>query len=363
MRMMAVLVLLVFAAAVAGILLIEDSRSDTDITTKTTKVGLILNGSREDRNYCQAHYEALQSLRDELNLEIICRERVPRDCFREISGLVREEGCEIVIAVSFEFGDDMKKAAEEYPGAYFLHATGVGHRSNLSTYFGRMYQARYLAGIVAGMKSKTGTLGYVSSFPVPEVVRGINAFALGARSVRPDARVYVRYCGSWTEDTPAEDACRALLGSHPVDVVILHTNSLAPHRVAKEKGIWTIGCNLDNGEAFPDTCLTASVWNWNVYYRRQILDCLQGKFHGSHKWLSMEDGIVGLADFSRHVDEETKAAVRKADARLRSREFDVFYGPITDNTGRLRVEAGESMSDDAMLKSFDWYVEGVTVDQ
>lgn len=346
LRKALILVGLIFVAAVAGILLIQDKQTETDITANTTRVGLILNGSHEDHNYVQSHFEALQSLRQELNLKIIYREKVPNDCYDVIKELIQKEDCEIIVAISFGFGDDLKRAAAEYPQIYFLHAAGTGVATNLSSFFGRMYQARYLA-----------------AFPIPEVIRGINAFALGARSVRPDAKVYVRYCNSWTADEPAADACEKLLDAHPIDTVILHTNSIMPHKITESKGVKSIGCNKDNRDLFTSTYLTASEWNWQVYYRQQILNCLRGKFHGKHTWMGMEDGITKLSDFSNLVKKETKDAVAAANFRLTSREFDVFYGPIRDNQGNLRVEAGESMSDDAMLNTFDWYVEGISVEQ
>ena len=363
MRKILILVGLIFAAAVAGILMIQDQQAEEDITAKTTRVGLILNGSHEDRNYNQTHFEALQSLQQDLNLKVIYRENVHNECYDVIKELIQEEGCAIIVGSSLEFGENMKKAAAEYPHVYFLHAAGMGEGPNLSSFFGRMYQARYLAGIVAGMETTNGELGYVATFPIPEVIRGINAFALGARSVRSDVKVYVRYCNSWTEDEPAADACVKLLDAHPIDIVTMHTDSLMPHKIAESRGVKSIGCNKDNHDLFTSTYLTAGEWNWQVYYRRQIWDCLRGKFHGKHTWVGMEDGIVKLSAFSNLVRKETKTAVEAANYRLVSREQDVFYGPIKDNQGNMRVEAGESMSDQALLTKFDWYVEGVSVEQ
>lgn len=363
MRKILILVGLVFVAAVAGISLSKDSWTETDVTAKTTRVGLVLSGIHDDRSFCQAHYDALQSLRDELNLDIICRERVPNECYPSIAELIQQEDCEIIVGVSFDYGEDMKKAADAFPNVYFLHAAGLGRKNNLATFWGRMYQARYLSGIIAGMASQTGQIGYVAAFPIVEVIRGINAFALGVRSVRPDARVYVRYCGSWTDDESAARESRTLLDNHPIDVLAMHTNSLAPNREAEARGIYSIGYNGDNRDIFSDNYLTAIAWNWKAYYRQQILACLRGKFHGTSQWLAMEDGIIKLADYSPQVSLQAKAAVSAAQARLRSREFDVFYGPIRDNQGKLRVDAGEAMSDKAMLNAMDWYVEGVSVEQ
>ncbi len=362
MRKIIIIAFLILFAAMGGIFRIQNSQVDTDATAETTKVGVLLSGSRSDRNYCQAHYEAMESVRGILNLDVIYREHVPEDCYKDIVRLVRDENCRIIVGVSYDFGEAMEKAAEKFPDIYFLHASGISHRHNLSSFFGRMYQARYLSGIVAGRKTATGELGYVAAFPTSEVIRGINAFTLGVRSVRPDAVVHVRYCGSWTEDPAAGEACRELLTRYPVDVVTMHTNSLAPHREADERGVWSIGYNLDNASMFPDTWLVACVWRWNVYYHRKILDCLQGKFHGSKDWIGMEEGIVGLSHFSSHVDAQTREAVQAAGKQLASWDFDVFYGPIADNTGHLRIEAGESMTDEEMLNGFDWYVEGVTIE-
>ena len=361
MRRFTFIAFLLLFAAIAGITLIQNSQVDTDVTAKATKVGVLLTGSRSDRSYCQAHYEALEAIKDELNLHIVYLENVPDSCYRYIESLVRDEGCKIIVGVSIFYGDDMRRVATEHPDVYFFNTGGVISQKNFSSYFGRMYQARYLSGVVAGMKTKTGELGYVAAFSIPECIRGINAFTLGVRSVRPDAVVHVRYCGSWVEDAPAKEASRALLDGYPIDVLALHTNSLEPHREADARGIWSIGYNLDNAAMFPNTYLTACVWRWEVYYRKQIRNCLQGKFHGSNDLIDMEDGIVGIPE-SAHIDPQTKAKLQAARTRLKSRGFDVFYGPIRDNTGLLRVEAWEAMPDDEMFNNFDWYVEGVTIE-
>ena len=363
MKKIIVVAFLLLFAAIVGIYQIRDSEMDTNVTARVTKVGVLLTGTRTDRSYCQAHYEAMEAIKNELNLDIIYLENVPDDCYRYVESLVRDEECKIIVGVSIFFGDAMRQVATEHPDVYFFNTGGVISQKNFSSYFGRMYQARYLSGIVAGMKTKTGELGYVAAFPIPECIRGINAFTLGARSVRPDAVVHVRYCGSWVDDAPAKEASRLLLDGHPIDVLALHTNSLEPHREADARGIWSVGYNLDNAGMFPNTYLTACVWRWSVYYRKQILNCLQGKFHGSNDWIDMEDGIVGLSELSSHVAPQTQSRLKAAVTRMKSGGFDVFFGPIRDNTGRLRVEAGESMPDDKMLNHFDWYVEGVTVEE
>lgn len=362
MRKIIIVAFLILTAAITGILQIKTSPQDMDMTARHIKIGVLLGGSRSDRSYCQSHCESLEALRDEFDLEIFYREDVADECYPDIVSLVRDEGCQIIIGTSFHHGQSMEQAARMYPDVYFLHASGLGHRSNFASFFGRMYQARYLSGIIAGMKTKTGHLGYVAAFPIPEVIRGLNAFTLGVRSVRPDAVVHVRYAKSWSDDEPTGAACARLLDRYPIDVVGMHTNSLAPHREAERRGIWSVGCNLDNALSYPNTYLSACVWNWDAYYRRQIRECLQGKFKGSHVWLSMRDGIVAVSPPTSHVDAGAMAAVQAVEGKIRDRTFDVFYGPINDNEGHIRVPEGESMSDDEMLNGFYWYVEGVTVE-
>lgn len=363
MRKVITIAFLILAAAMTAILYVRSDELNTPVSEKYMKVGVLLSGSRADKNYCQAHYEALESLRTDFNLDIVYRENVVGDCYPDIISLIRDENCKVIVGVSFQFGDDMKRAAAQYPDVYFLHAGGTEARSNLSSFFGRMYQTRYLLGIIAGMKTKTGQLGYVAAFSIPEVIRGINAFTLGVRSVRPDAVVHVRYCYSWTDDEAAGKACAELLERHPIDVMAMHTNSLAPHKEADRRGVWSVGCNRDSAEDFPNTYLAACVWQWRDCYYKQMLDCLQGKFHGSNVWMDINDGIVALSKPTRHVDVRSVAAVEAVNKKLHDRTFDVFYGPIRDNTGTIRIEQGESMSDSEMLDGFFWYVEGVTIER
>ena len=366
MRKIINIAFLILAAALTGIFYFAAGGEEaTSATAHTTKVGVLLSGAHTDKNYCQAHYEALEALRpkDKLNLDIVYRENVTGDCYPDIISLIRDEGCRIIVGVSFQFGADMERAAELYPDVYFLHTGGTGAQNNFSSFFGRMYQARYLLGIIAGSKTKTGQLGYVAAYPIPEVIRGVNAFALGVRSVRPDAVVHVRYCQSWTDDDAAGKACMALLDQYPIDVMGMHTNSLAPHREADRRGVWSVGCNWDNAAEFPNTYLAACVWQWEKCYHKQILDCLQGKFHGRNVWIDMSDDIVAISPLTRHVDVGAVAAVQAANEKMRARTFDVFYGPVKDNLGNIRIEAGESMADSEMLNGFFWYVEGVTVER
>ena len=343
-----------------GIVLIRVRETDVEVTREKTKVGFILNGSVDDHSWGQAHYEGMEQCAETLNLEVCYRENVPADeqCRECIEELI-SQGCKIIICNSFGFGDYALAAAEEHRDIYFFHATGVEETDNLATFFGRIYQMRYLSGIVAGLQTDTNEIGYVAAYPIPEVIRGINAFTLGVREVNPDANVYVEWTQSWTEDAEAEAATERLLAEHSVDVLTIHTDTNRTLEIAEERGIWCIGYNMDDFEMYPNTFLTAPVFEWENFYEPHILECLQGKFVGGHYWDGAETGTVSLAPLSRNVKSGIQTRVEEETQKFRSGTFDVFYGPITDKEGNVRVREMESMTDMEMLNSFDWYVEGV----
>lgn len=364
MKRFVTIISVILLVIIVGIFFITAKEQTAEITDKRTKVGLILNGNSDDNNWGQSHVEGLEKCKEKLNLEILYKENVPADdrCKDSIEELI-DAGCEMIICNSFSFGEWVVQMAEKYPDIYFLHATGVAEGDNLASYFGRMYQMRYLSGIVAGLQTDSNEIGYVAAMPIDEVNRGINAFTLGVRKVNPDAKVYVEWTNSWTDDDACRQAVDRMLAEHDIDVLTMHTDSNMPLELAEEKGIWSIGYNVDCSSLYPDTYLTAPVWEWQNFYEPQILACLQEKFHGKHYWEGVETGLVSLAPFTKNVKPGIEEAVKAEKEKLESGLFDVFYGPITDNRGKLRIAEGESMSDASMLNEFDWYVEGVVADE
>lgn len=364
MRKFVIIASVIFCVIILGILLISSRGRAEDVTAEVTKVGLVLNGSSKDNNWGQSHYEGLLSCADALNLNVIYRENVPEDeaCTETIKELI-EQGCKIIICNSFGFNNSVSKMAQEYPDVYFLHATGTAQDDNLTTYFGRMYQMRYLCGIVAGMQTETNEIGYLAAFPIDEVNRGINAFTLGVRSVNPDAVVYVEWSNSWTDVELTGNATEKLLSNKNIDVLAIHSDSNKPLEIAEHRGVWSIGYNIDNSKNFPEYYLTAPVWQWQNFYEPVIHACIQDKFEGKHYWLGIESGLVSLAPFTENVKEGIDDIIAGEIQKMQSGVFDVFYGPIVDNEGKLRVPEGESMSDNSMLNEFDWYVEGVVLNE
>lgn len=363
MKKIVVVMSIIITAIIVVILSINLHEEEADVTKKSTKVGAILIGSRADHSWNQSHYEGLEKTAKELNLNITYKERVPAD---NVTGIIDEfanDDCKIIVACSFEYGEYIAKAAEKYPEIFFFHATGTASSKNMSSYFGRIYQMRYLTGVAAGLQTQTDEIGYIATFPISEVNRGINAFTLGVRSVNPDAKVYVQWTDSWTSDSVTAKVTQSLISEHNIDILTMHTDSLAPLRIAEESGIMSIGYNIDNSTLYPKTFLTAAVWDWEKFYTPHILKCLQGKIDGENYWCDSETGVINIAPLSAYAGEEIYETIEIERKRLNKGTYDVFYGPIYDNEGNLRIAEGESMTDDAMLNEFDWYVEGVVVDE
>ncbi|MBE5853215.1 MAG: BMP family ABC transporter substrate-binding protein [Lachnospiraceae bacterium] len=364
MKKITYLTLAVFILVLIGIFGIHTKDEFTDVTAEKTKVGCVLIGSVSDDSWTESHYDALEKVAETLNLEMVYCENVVDDssCMNVMEELIAN-GCEIIICNSYGYGPYVIKVAEKYPSIMFLHASGTEIRENLGTYFGRAYQMRYLSGIVAGMQTETNEIGYVAAFDNSEVNRGINAFTLGVQTVNPDAKVYVAFSDSWTDYEQNEQATERLLEHHDIDVITLHADSNATLDIAEAKGIWSIGYNVDNAENYPNTFLTASVWSWEKYYEPYLKKSVQKKNIAVHYWEGVETGVVSLAPFTEHVEKETVAYVNKEYRRIQQEYYDVFYGPIYDTTGRLRVNKGEKMSDEALRYQFDWYVNGVILDE
>lgn len=362
MKKLIIITVSILTIIIIGIFFITGNKFDTDITDETTKVGFIYNGEIDDKGWGQSHYEGISATAEELNLQIIYEENVPFDesCMDIMQDMI-DKGCEIIIVNSFNYGEWVVQVANRNPEIVFLHATGTEKGDNITTYFGRMYQMRYLSGVVAGMQTETNDIGYVAAFPISEVNRGINAFTLGVKSVNPDATVHVVWSQSWTDYNANEKAAQQLVDEIGVDIITMHCDSVAPLDVAEKSGIWSIGYNMDNSELYPNSFLTAAVWEWEKFYIPEITTYLQGKYHSGNYWEGSETGLVDLSPLTDNVKDGIEEVVTEKRAMLDQGTYDVFYGPIVDVDGNIRIGEGENMPDDAMLNSFDWYVEGVCI--
>ena len=329
--------------------------------TQTYRVGVLMIGDATTSSWNAAHMQGLAKAASTLGLTLQYKENVTSETCRAAADMLIADGCNIIVSTSIAFEPSMLEAADAHHDVMFLQATGTQVRPNLMPYMGRMYQARYLAGIVAGRTTKTGKIGYIASTEIPEVVRGIDAFTLGVRRAAPTARVYVHYINSWSKDNDAQAATEALLAAEPdVDILAMHADTYSPLDVARAHGIRAIGCNIAS-PGYQDILLTAPVWHWETIYETYLQAAMKGRRVAQSGLAGIETGIVGLAPIASDVSPETVRSVRQIETLLEDGEADVFYGPVVDADGKIRVPEGENLPDTELFDRLDWYVEGVTL--
>jgi basic membrane protein A len=279
----------------------------------------------------------------------------PSVATRVISGLAKKN--DIVFTTSFGFMDPTLTVAKQNPNVYFEHCSGFKSAPNMGNYFGAMEQARFLSGIAAGKETKSGKLGYVAAFPIPEVVRGLNTFTLGVRSVNPSATVRVVWTSTWFDPGKERSAAESLL-SVGADVLGQHQDSPATGQAAQDEGRFWVGYDSDMRRFAPNAFLTAPVWAWGPYYLRRLKAVLDGTWKTDSYYGNMRDGMIRIAPPSALVDAATKAQIAKKQADIKSGAYNVLQGPIRDQSGKIRIPAGKVMSlGDAL--SWDWLVQGV----
>lgn len=268
-----------------------------------------------------------------------------------------EMGFNLIFATSYGYMDPCAEVAAKYPNAVFLHCAGSRRSPNMSNYFGRMYQARYLTGIVAGRMTKKNLIGYVAAHPIPEVIRGINAFTLGARSVNPKARVRVVWTYTWFDPAKEKEAAESLI-EVGADVIAQHQDSSGPQQAAQEHGVWSIGYNTDMSRFAPRAHLTSAVWDWAPLYVKIATDLHEGKWTNEPVWWGIETGIVGIAPLGPMVPAEVKKLVEEKRRSIAEKRLVVFRGPVRDREGRTAIPEGKT-PDDAELYAMNYFVEGV----
>ena len=324
------------------------------------KACFIYVGSKTDGGWTQAHDIGRQMVDKELGdqVETAYVENVPEgpDAERALERFARS-GCGIIFTTSFGFMDQTLAVAEKFPDVKFEHATGYKTAPNVTTYGSRFYEGRYIIGQIAGKMSKTGTAGYIASFPIPEVVRGINSFLLGARSVNPDFKLKVIWVNSWFDAGKEADAAKALI-DQGVDILTQHTDSTGPMQVAEERGIKAFGQAFDQISAGPNVQLTAIEDTWGPYYVKEIKAAIDGTWEGGRSsWDGLKDGILTMAPYTNMPD-DVKAMAEDTEAKIKSGELHPFTGPVKKQDGTVWLKEGE-VSDDGTLLGMNFYVEGV----
>ncbi|SHI99638.1 nucleoside-binding protein [Dethiosulfatibacter aminovorans DSM 17477] len=358
-RFLALLLVVVMVFALAGCSGEKPAEEPTGAeSAEDMIVGFIYVGPIGDGGWSYAHDQGRLYLEEQLGVKTLYKESVPetQEVEAEIRNMI-DQGATAIFATSFGYMDYVEKMSKEFPDVAFFHCSGYKTTENMANYFGRMYEARYLSGIAAGLKTETNKIGYVAAFDIPEVIRGINAFTLGAQSVNPDVEVEVVWTYTWYDPDTEKAAAIALLDGG-ADIITQHQDTTGPQQAAEERGVYSIGYNTDMSAMAPEAYITAPVWNWGPYYVEQVQAVMDGSFESHAYWGEMADGIVELAPLTENAAEGTAEAVEAAAAKIIDKSLNVFAGPIYNQAGEVAVEEGSAVDDGEML-NMKWFVQGV----
>ncbi len=352
---------LLLAAFVILVLIVVIHSFRLPAVDRNVMVGCVLIGDKGDQGWNQSHYEGLLAACREQNCAFQVRDRVSEEedaVIGAVDSLV-SDGCNVIYMASYGYGAYMDQIADKYPKVAFFNIWTDSMARNTTTYFARLYQVRYLSGIIAGVQSRTGVLGYVAAKSNSETNRGINAYALGMRRANPKARLIVRFTGSW-DDEEKERESVDLLAAQGADLITYHQDGPHVLREAEQKGLFSIGFG-SLYEEYSDRCLTAALYDWKVIYGKVLGDYLSGRSNFSNGyWLGLEEDAVRLKALSPLVSEQAILLAAVERQRLMN-ENGVFSGVIRDNHGNLRCEKGERIEDQELFKGMDWFVEGVEI--
>src|SRR5271167_3703633 len=349
---------ILFAAAAA--LLLAGSMSSGAWAADKLKVGFIYLGPVGDLGWTYQHELARQAVAQEFGdkVETTYLENVPEgpDAERAIEQLVRA-GNKLIFTTSFGYMDPTLKVAKKYPNVHFEHCSGYKRDANMATYSSRWYQGRYIQGQIAAKMSKSGVLGYIGSFPIPEVVSGINATMLGAQSINPNIKVKIIWVNTWFDPGKEADAAKALL-DQGADVIMQHTDSPAAMQAAATKGAYAFGQDSDMIKFGPKTQLTAIVDNWAPYYDDRVKAELAGKWASTDTWGGLKSKLVVMAPYTNMPD-DVKAMAQKTEAAIAAGTLHPFACPVTAQAGKaVECKNGKNLEDGQIL-GMNFYVKGI----
>lgn len=349
----------------------EDDKSSGEggIAKEDIKVGVLyLSNPNEGSGYSYTHDLGVKGMQENL---LLSEEQIERKIVDDTDEKATEtaieecisDGCNIIFTTSWGYMQVTADMAEKYPDVYFSHGTGyMSNGKNFNNYFGRIYQARYLSGIVAGMNTKTNKIGYVAAQDSSnsEVTGGIDAFAIGVEEVNPKAKIYVAVTNSWYDEEKEKSASERLLNMG-CDVMTQHCDTPYPQTLAQEKGVYGVGYNSDMSKETPDSCLTSVIWNWSAYYTAAVKSIIDGTWDGSNYYGGMAEGLIGITDLAPFVAEGTQQKVDDATAEILSGDNNVFDGVLITNTGEKVGKEGQTLDDATITGNLNWYYRNVVV--
>ncbi|MDR6397686.1 BMP family ABC transporter substrate-binding protein [Herbaspirillum seropedicae] len=325
------------------------------------KVAFVYIGPVGDAGWTFAHDKGRKAVEEKFGDKVKTTfvENIPESAadaervFRQLA----TDGNKLIFGTTFGYMEAMLKVAKEFPDVKFEHATGFKTADNLAQYDVRTYEGAYLAGVVAGNMSKSGKLGVVASVPIPEVIRNIDSFTLGARSVNPKATTAVVWVNKWFDPGKEREAATTLIGQG-VDVLMQNTDSAAVVQTAQEKGVYAFGWDSDMTSFGPKAHLAASVINWGVYYTARVQAVLDGSWKSSTSWIGLKENGIDLAAFNPELPADVKALVEERKKGIVDGSAPIWKGPIKDNAGK-EVLGKDAVADDGFLHGIKFYVEGV----
>lgn len=340
--------------------------ADEGLTLKgPAKIAMLYISPRNDGGWTQAFDEARIRLEEELDHKIQYVESVPEtaSAIRPTVERLIQRGSNIIIGTAFGYSDTFKELADKYPEVAFLNGSGTTNTANLQSFYGRTYESQYLCGMAAGAASTSGKLGFVAANPFGQVNWTINAFAMGAQEINPDATVTVIYTGAWNDPVKERAAATALI-DRGADVIGQHVDSPTPQIVAQERGVHGTGHHRDMSEFAPAATICSSVWVWDRFLVNELKSIMAGNWKPDQngQLLSMEEGGTDVACCGEAVSEDHRAKIMAARDELLSGEKLIYAGPLADRSGNERVAEGESLSD-GDLWSMEWFVKGVITQQ
>ncbi len=326
------------------------------------KVGFIYVGPIGDLGWTYQHDQGRLAVEEHFGdaVETIFQESVPEgaDAERAITQMVLS-GAKLIFTTSFGYMDATESVAGQFPDVFFEHCTGYKTAPNLATYDARFYEGRAVIGTIAGRMTQSNRIGYIGSYPIPEVIQGINSSFLHARKVNPEVEMSVVWAYTWFDPAKEADAARALI-EQGVDVIMQHTDSAAPQEAARQAGnVFTFGQASDMAEFKPAPRISSIIDNWAPYYIERVQAVLDGTWASTRTWGGIADGEVVIGEITEAVPAEVRAEAEALRDQIASGEYHPFTGPINKQDGTPWLAEGQVATDEE-LASLNFYVEGIT---
>ena len=340
------------------------------ISKEELKIGVLYIGSAsETSGYTYAHEIGIQGMANNIGLsdnQIVRKESVSDSDEKAIKAALQDcvdKKCNVIFTTSWGYMNQTEEFAEKYPDIYFANATGyLSNGKNFTNYFGRIYQTRYLSGIVAGLKTKTNKIGYVSAMGTDnsECTGGVDAFAIGVESVNKAAKVKVAVTNSWYAPDDEKKASDALIAAG-CDVLAQHCDTTAPQEASQDNGTWSIGYNSDMSKETPKATLTSVIWNWSAYYTSYISSIINASYDGKNYYGGMKENLVSLTELSSLCESDTADKIKEAKENIISGKFGVFDGVLKTNTGKTVGKEGKTLDDATITGKINWYYHNVSL--